>query len=65
MFGYYVGSLDQFSTIQFAMFARGLYKAIQMMDSNFFVLEKGNQYLSAGIFLKLSDVDLWGREILF
>ena len=47
------------------MFARGLYKAIQMMDSNFFVLEKGNQYLSAGVFFKLSDVDLRGREILF
>ena len=47
------------------MFARGLYKAIQMMDSNFFVLEKGNQYLSAGVFFKLSDVDVRGREILF
>ena len=32
------------------MFACGLYKAIQMMDSNLFALEKGNQYLSAGVF---------------
>ena len=34
------------------LLARGLYKAIQMMDSIFFMLEKGNQYLSAGVFFK-------------
>ena len=62
-----VGSLGlEFSTIQFAMLARRLYEAIQMMHGlQFFVLENSNQYLSAGVFFKSSDVDLRGREIFF
>ena len=71
LFAYFFGmNLDhsielEFSTIHFAMLARGLHKAIQMMDQNFFVLESGNYYLSARVFFKSSDVDLRDREILF
>ena len=42
-----------------------LYEAIRIMDSNFSVLESGNQCLSVGFFVKSSGVDPQDREMLF
>ena len=41
------------------------YEAIQIMDSNFSVLESGNQCLLVGLFVKLSGVALQDRHMLF
>ena len=41
------------------------YEATQIMDSNFSVLESGNQCFLVGLFVKLSGVDPQDRQMLF